>query len=486
MELTRLTIAQIHEGLTRKTFSCRELVSAHLARIERIEPAVKAFITVAPDYALRAAERVDRAISGGAEPRALSGIPVAVKDNINTQGVKTTCGSRILAGYVPPYSATVVQRLEAAGAVIVGKTNCDEFGMGSSTENSAFHVSCNPFALDRVPGGSSGGSAVAVAAYEAVGALGSDTGGSVRTPAAFCGVYGLKPTYGRVSRYGLVAFSSSLDTIGSFARTVQDLCVMLQVTAGHDRHDMTSHRSEPENYSAALAAPLKGMKVGVPYSLLESGIDPSIRQGMERTIEALKQQGCALLPVELPHASSGVAVYYLIAPSEASSNLARYDGVKYGYRADHFSNLSEMYRRTRALGFGKEVKRRIMLGTYALSSGYYDAYFLKASKVRTLLIQDFQNAFSRVDVILMPTTPTPPFRVGEKADDPLAMYLTDVFTVLANLAGIPALSVPAGYSDQNLPVSVQLLAGHFQEGKLLNVAYHLERSLALPPPRLVV
>ncbi|HEY2931139.1 MAG TPA: Asp-tRNA(Asn)/Glu-tRNA(Gln) amidotransferase subunit GatA [Acidobacteriota bacterium] len=486
MDLTRLTISQIHAGLTAKKFSCREIISAHLKRIDQVEPKVKAFITVAPEYALQAAEKADREISSGAGLRALTGIPVAIKDNISAQGLKTTCGSNILASYVAPYSATVVERLVEAGAVIVGKTNCDEFGMGSSTENSAFHVSRNPFALDRVPGGSSGGSAVAVAAYEAMGALGSDTGGSVRTPAAFCGVYGLKPTYGRVSRYGLVAFSSSLDTIGSFARTVEDLAVLFRTTAGHDSRDMTCHPSEPEDYSSALAASLKGVKIGVPFSLLESGLDASIQQGMERTVETLRQMGCEMLPVELPHSSSGVAVYYLIAPSEASSNLARYDGVKYGYRAEHFSNLREMYQKTRARGFGKEVKRRIMLGTYALSSGYYDAYFLKASKVRTLLIQDFRNAFNRVDVIVLPVAPTPAFRVGEKADDPLAMYLTDVFTVLANLAGIPGLSVPAGYSDQNLPVAVQLLAGHFQEGKLLNVAYHLERSFALPPPRLAV
>ncbi len=486
MDYTRLSISEIQDGLRHRKFTCREVASAHLKRIELAEPKLKAFLTVAADKAMERASALDRELEAGEPLRPLTGIPIAIKDNICTEGIRTTCGSRILANYVSPYSATAVERLKTAGAVIIGKTNCDEFGMGSSTENSAFYITGNPYDLKRVPGGSSGGSAAAVAAFEAVGAFGSDTGGSVRTPAAFCGVYGLKPTYGRVSRYGLVAFSSSLDTIGPFARNVEDLAVLLQVTAGYDPRDMTSHPSPPEIYTSDLGAPLRNHRVGVPFSLIKEGVAGEIRDAMQQTIDSLKQMGCEIVGIELPHTSYGIATYYLIATSEASSNLARYDGVKYGYRAEQFSDLTEMYRKTRAAGFGAEVKRRIMLGTFALSSGYYDAYFLKASKVRTLLIQDFHKAFSRVNTILMPVTPVPPFRVGEKISDPLAMYLTDAYTVLANLAGIPGLSVPAGFSRENLPMAVQLLGNHFQEKSLLNVAWHLQKTHASTAPPLAV
>ncbi|MBI4455235.1 MAG: Asp-tRNA(Asn)/Glu-tRNA(Gln) amidotransferase subunit GatA [Acidobacteria bacterium] len=486
MEYCRLSIAEIQDGVRQKQFSCREVVEDHLKRIEIAEPKLQAFVTVAAELALTRASSLDRDLAAGGPLRPLTGVPVAIKDNICTQGIKTTCGSRILQNYIPPYSATVVERLESAGAVIVGKTNCDEFGMGSSTENSAFGPSRNPFALDRVPGGSSGGSAVAVAAYESVGAFGSDTGGSVRTPAAFCGVLGLKPTYGRVSRYGLVAFSSSLDTIGPFARNVEDLAVLLQVIAGHDPLDMTSHRGTPDSYQSGIGASLRGHRIGVPFTLVEQGVEAEILQALRRTTEILKQLGCEIEEIALPHSGSAIDTYYLIAPCEASSNLARYDGVKYGYRTRRFSDLTDMYRRTRAEGFGPEVKRRIMLGTFALSSGYYDAYFLKASKVRTLLIRDFQNAFSQVDSILIPVAPTPAFKIGEKMSDPLAMYLTDIFTVPANLSGIPALSIPAGYSRNGLPLAVQLLGNHFQERRLLNVAYHLRQALAVNPPPLAV
>ncbi|HEV8132670.1 MAG TPA: Asp-tRNA(Asn)/Glu-tRNA(Gln) amidotransferase subunit GatA [Acidobacteriota bacterium] len=486
MDYTRLSIAEIQEGLRHKKFSCQEITAAHLKRIAQVEPKLKAFLTVAGEEALARAAGLDKELEAGEPLRPLTGVPIAIKDNICAKGIKTTCGSRILGNYVSPYSATVVERLEAAGAVIAGKTNCDEFGMGSSTENSAFAITANPFDLERVPGGSSGGSAASVAAYEAVGAFGSDTGGSVRTPAAFCGVFGLKPTYGRVSRYGLVAFSSSLDTIGPFARSAEDLAVLLQITAGYDALDMTSHPSIPEIYTTGLDTPLQSHRVGVPFSLIEEGVEAETRQAMQRAVDALKRQGCQVHEIELPHLQYAIATYYLIATSEASSNLARYDAVKYGYRAEEFTDLIDMYRKTRAKGFGAEVKRRIMLGTFALSSGYYDAYFLKASKVRTLLIQDFQKAFASVDTILMPITPTLAFRVGEKTSDPLAMYLTDVFTVSANLAGIPALSIPAGYSAENLPVAVQLLGNHFQEKTLLNVAWHLHREFQLPEAKLAV
>ncbi|MBI3941173.1 MAG: Asp-tRNA(Asn)/Glu-tRNA(Gln) amidotransferase subunit GatA [Acidobacteria bacterium] len=486
MGYPRLSIAEIREGLRRKQFSCVEITQQHLKRIEEADARLKAFLTVTPESARARAAVLDQALAAGEPLLPLTGVPIAIKDNICTQGVRTTCGSRILSNYVAPYSATAVERLEAAGAVIVGKTNCDEFGMGSSTENSAFGPSRNPFDLERVPGGSSGGSAVAVAAGEAVGAFGSDTGGSVRTPAAFCGVYGLKPTYGRVSRYGLVAYSSSLDTIGPLARSVADLAELLQVIAGHDPRDMTSHGSAPDRYTSGLDAALRNHRVGVPFSLIEEGVEAETRRAIHRALDALERAGCAVEEIALPHLANAIDTYYLIAPCEASSNLARYDGVKYGYRSEHFSNLGEMYQITRAGGFGAEVRRRIMLGTFALSSGYYDAYFLKASKVRTLLIQDFQAAFARVNTILIPTAPTPAFKIGEKTSDPLAMYLTDVFTVPANLVGIPALSVPAGYTPDNLPVAVQLLANQFHEKALLHVAWHLEQAFALKPAALAV
>lgn len=483
-ERSHPTIRGIQASLRSGASSCREVASQHLERIAQAEPKLKAFLTVSADYALERASQLDAELRAGAPMRALTGVPVAVKDNICTRGIRTTCGSRMLEHYVSPYSATAVERLEAAGAVVVGKTNCDEFGMGSSTENSAFGPSSNPYALDRVPGGSSGGSAAAVASGEAVGAVGSDTGGSVRTPAAFCGVYGLKPTYGRVSRYGLVAFSSSLDTIGPMARSVEDLAVFLQVLAGFDPRDMTSHPGEPDRYTEGLDGSLRGHRVGVPYALIDQGVESETRRALESSVDALKQAGCQIEGIELTHLGSAIDTYYLVAPCEASSNLARYDGVRYGYRADPFADLSEMYRKTRARGFGPEVKRRIMLGTFALSSGYYDAYFLKASKVRTLLAQDFQRAFSRVDTILTPVAPTPAFRLGEKSSDPLAMYLTDVFTVPVNLVGIPGISVPSGFSSERLPLAVQLLGNHFQEKKLLQVAWHLERMLDLNPPAL--
>ena len=396
---------------------------------------------------------------------------MAIKDNICVTGMQTSCGSRILGPYHPPYDATVIERLRAAGAVIIGKTNCDEFAMGSSNENSAFGPVKNPWDISRVPGGSSGGSAAAVAAGIVPVALGSDTGGSVRQPAALCGVIGLKPTYGRVSRYGLVAFGSSLDQIGVLARNVSDAASVLQVIAGRDPHDATTADVPVPDYSAELNEDVRGLRIGVSRALLGEGLDPEVRSAIDKSIDAYRELGAEIVDVDLPHAQYAIAVYYIIATAEASSNLARYDGVRYGFRAEDAPALREMYRKTRDEGFGPEVKRRIMLGTYVLSAGYYDAYYLKAQKVRTLLRQDFANAFEKCDAVLTPTTPTPAFMFGEKSDDPLAMYLNDIYTVTANLAGVPGISVPCGLSSEGLPIGLQLLGPNWSEARLLRLAH---------------
>jgi aspartyl-tRNA(Asn)/glutamyl-tRNA(Gln) amidotransferase subunit A len=416
----------------------------------------------------------------------LAGIPVAVKDNISTRHLRTTCGSRILQGYVPPYSATAVEALESAGAVVIGKTNCDEFGMGSSTENSAFQVTRNPFDLERVAGGSSGGSAVAVAAGMASLALGSDTGGSVRQPASFCNVVGIKPTYGRISRYGLVAFASSLDVIGLLARSPRDAALLLSTVAGVDERDSTSARVPVPDYLAALENPVKGLRVGVPREFFDPGLDREVRSIIDAALRNAASLGCEIEDVSLPHTPHAVADYYIIAPAEASSNLARYDGVRYGHRAPNPRDLADMYVRSRSQGFGAEVKRRIMIGTFALSSGYYEAYYGRAMKVRTLIRQDYEKAFEKVDALLAPVSPTPAFRIGEKTDDPLAMYLSDIYTVTANLAGIPALSLPCGFTSGGLPVGLQILGSHFQEETLLRLAHHYVRSFPVVPPPLRV
>lgn len=469
---------QLAEMLRRRQISARELTEAVLARIEAVDGQVQAYITVTADAARRMADEADRRLAAGEGVTPLTGIPVALKDNLCWDGVRTTCASRILHNFVPPYSATVVDWLIQAGAVIVGKTNLDEFAMGSSTENSAFFVTHNPWDLSRVPGGSSGGSAAAVAAGEAVLALGSDTGGSIRQPAAFCGVVGMKPTYGRVSRFGLVAFASSLDQIGPFARDVEDTALLLQAVAGHDPLDSTSVNRPVPDYPAALRQGVKGLRVGVPREYFVQGIDPRVEQAVRGAVARLEKLGATVTEISLPHSEYALATYYLIAPAEASSNLARYDGVRYGYRAQGAPDVVAMFSRTRAEGFGAEVKRRIMLGTYALSSGYYDAYYLKAQKVRTLFVQDFQQAFQQVDIVVAPTTPTPPFRIGEKADDPLAMYLSDLFTIPANLAALPAMSVLAGFTEEGLPLGVQFIGPHFAEERLLQAAYALEQDLA--------
>nr|WP_242946639.1 MULTISPECIES: Asp-tRNA(Asn)/Glu-tRNA(Gln) amidotransferase subunit GatA [Carboxydocella] len=466
--------------LARKEISSVELTRAILDRIEQVDNQVQAFVTVTREQALAQAEEIDRRRQQGEELGPLAGIPFALKDNMCTRGIRTTCSSKILHNFIPPYNATVWDKLQAAGAVLVGKTNLDEFAMGSSTENSGFFPTHNPYDLERVPGGSSGGSAAAVAAGEALFSLGSDTGGSIRQPAAFCGLVGLKPTYGLVSRYGLIAFASSLDQIGPFARTVRDCALITQTIAGHDPKDSTSAGLPVPDYLQALEGGVKGLKVGVPREYYQvEGIQPEIRAAVEKTIKALEDLGAEVGECSLPHTRYALATYYLIAPAEASSNLARYDGVQYGLRVEG-EDIVEMYKKTRSQGFGPEVKRRIMLGTYALSSGYYDAYYLKALKVRTLIKQDFDQAFARFDVLLSPTTPTVAFKFGEKAADPISMYLSDIFTMSSNLAGIPAISIPVGLTD-GLPVGVQFMGKAFDEATLFRVSYAVEQAL-LPAP----
>ena len=484
-EINQLSIKQLHNGLKRKEFSVREVAGAFLDRISEIDGRVRAFITVKPERVLKDAEELDRKLTAGELSMGfLTGIPLALKDNIVTAGTRTTAGSRILEAYVPPYSATVTTRLQHAGALILGKTNCDEFAMGSSTENSAYFPTRNPWDLDRVPGGSSGGSAAAVAAAEVPAALGSDTGGSIRQPAAFCGVVGLKPTYGRVSRYGLIAFASSLDQIGPLARTTTDAAMLLQAIAGHDASDSTSSSKGVDNYLVEIGRDVKGLRLGIPKEWFGSGLDRTVESSVRSAISRLERLGCSIIEVSLPNTEYAISTYYIIAPAEASSNLARYDAVKYGYRVPNPKDLEDMYKRSRSEGFGAEVKRRIMIGTYVLSSGYYDAYFLKASKVRTLIAQDYSKAFEKVDLLVGPTTPSLPFKLGEKTGDPLEMYLSDVYTVTANLAGIPALSLPCAITDDNLPVGLQLLGPHFQEGLLLRVGHALEQELGLKRPLL--
>ncbi len=475
--------AQLASGET----SATEIVASTHARIEAVDGDVHAFLTPTPQLATERAEELDAYLSTGAPQSPVAGIPVALKDVLTTNGVRTTCGSKILEEYVPPYDATAWTRLAGAGAVLVGKTNCDEFAMGSSNENSAYGPVHNPWDLERVPGGSSGGSAAAVAAGEAVWALGTDTGGSVRQPASLCGVVGLKPTYGRISRYGLIAFASSLDTVGTFTRTVRDAASMLQVLAGHDPRDATSLDAPVPDYVRALDAGIDGVRVGVIGEAFGEGVDPAVAASVRAAVDRLDGLGASVGEAQLPHAAYALSAYYLIAPSECSSNLARYDGVRYGLRApgEHADSIAMMFA-TRGQGFGPEVKRRIMLGTYALSAGYYEAYYGQAQKVRTLVIRDYEAAFERFDVVVSPTSPTTAFRIGEKADDPMAMYLNDIFTIPANLAGVPAISVPCGLDDAGLPIGLQLTAPALEEAALLRVAHTLEAALALDlrPPLL--
>jgi len=471
---TPATLAETRDAVVSGARSAADVCREALARIDAADPSLHAFHTVTAERALARATEIDtnRARFRGAP---LAGVPVGLKDNICTNGVRTTASSRILETFVPPYDATVVTRLHAAGAVLVGKTNCDEFAMGSSTENSAFGPSRNPWAADRIPGGSSGGSAVAVAAGMTPLSLGSETGGSIRQPAAMCGVFGLKPTYGRVSRYGLLAFGSSFDQIGPVTRTARDAAIALGVIAGADPADSTASLEAVPDYTAGLTGETRGLRIGVPSRLLETGVDADILRAVRTAIDTLRARGATIVDIELPHAKYAIPVYYLVATAEASSNLARYDGVRYGLR-DTQNELGAMYSRTRERGFGAEVKRRIMLGTYVLSAGYYDAYYLKAQQVRTLILRDYAQAFERVDVVAMPTSPIPPFKLGERASDPLQMYLADIFTVSANLAGLPAVSVPCGFTADRLPIGLQLTGRAFDEGTILRTADAYERD----------
>jgi aspartyl-tRNA(Asn)/glutamyl-tRNA(Gln) amidotransferase subunit A len=474
------TLLGAAKAIRDKEISSREFTRALLSRIEWINPKINAYITILPETAMRDAEARDEEIARGHVRGPLHGVPVALKDIFCTKGIRTTCASRILRDFDPPYDATVTERIRAAGAVLLGKQNMDEFAMGSSTETSFFGPALNPWATDRIPGGSSGGTAAAVAAGACFAGVGTDTGGSIRQPASLCGVVGMKPTYGRVSRYGMIAFASSLDQGGPITRTVPDAAVVLAAIAGYDRRDSTSVDVPVPDYLAATERGVEGMRVGLPREYFAESLSASIKTAVTKALAALTSRGAEGVEISLPHTEYALSTYYLIAPAEASSNLARYDGVRYGHRADGAKGLIEMMSRTRAEGFGAEVKRRIMIGTYALSAGYYDAYYGKAQKVRTLLRRDFTEAFARVDVILTPTAPTPAFRVGEKVDDPLNMYLSDIYTIPASLAGIPGISVPCGLSPDGLPIGAQLLGKHFDEESLLAAAAMIEREIPLP------
>jgi aspartyl-tRNA(Asn)/glutamyl-tRNA(Gln) amidotransferase subunit A len=469
------TIDSIREGLRKKQFRAEELARETLAFAEAENPKTNAYVTFSPERAIAQARRVDETIARGEDPGLLAGVPIAVKDVILTRGLRTTCGSRLLANYIPPYDATAVIRLEQAGGVIIGKTNCDEFAMGSSNENSAFGPVRNPGAPDRVPGGSSGGSAAAVAQGTAVLALGSDTGGSIRQPASFCGVTGVTPTYGRVSRYGLTAFASSLDHIGPFSRSARDSAVLLRTIAGRDDMDSTSAFAPVPDYAAALDGHVRGMKIGLPKEFFE-GLARETGDLIMAAVGELQKLGCEIREIQLPHTTYAIACYYVIATAEASSNLARYDGVRYTARASSASTLAEMYRVTRDEGFGPECKRRIMLGTYVLSAGYYDAYYLKAQKVRTLVARDYAEAFEQVDAIVGPVSPFPAFRLGEMMNDPVAMYLSDIYTITGDLAGIPCMSVPCGKTPEGLPVGLQILTRHFNETDMFRLADAYQRG----------
>ncbi len=476
MNLGSLTIDGARSAVQERKTSAVALAESHYAKIESDDPKIGAFLTLSKERAMVQAAKMDALAAKGEKLPPLGGVPVGIKDVMVTKGVRTTAGSKILGEFIPPYDCTAVARLETAGAVVLGKLNCDEFAMGSSNENSAWKPVRNPHDLTRVPGGSSGGSAAAVAADMAVATLGSDTGGSIRQPASFCGVVGLMPTYGRVSRYGLIAFASSLDHIGPLTRTVKDAAIVLRTIAGRDPMDSTSAEVPVPDFVAELEKPVRGLKIGVAKEYLGEGLDAEVRTAIEAAIQKLARQGCEIVEVSLPHTKYAIPTYYIVATAEASSNLARFDGVRYGYRAKDARTLSEMYRRSRDQGFGAEVKRRIMLGTYALSAGYYDAYYLKAQKVRTLLTRDFEEAFKKVDAIVGPTSPTAAFKLGEKVDDPLAMYLADIYTVTADLAGIPGISVPCGETKEKLPIGLQILGRHFDESTILRVAQASEKA----------
>ena len=476
MSLSRLTIHELREMLVKRQVSAVDLTKDVLDRIEKVEDKVRAYISLDPEGALSQAEAADKKLKEGTGG-ALCGIPLSIKDVLCTKGMQTTCGSRILENFVPPYDATAIVKLKQAGAVLLGKVAMDEFAMGSTSENCAFGPPKNPWHTEYICGGSSGGSAASVAADECIASLGTDTGGSIRQPASHCGVVGLKPTYGRVSRYGLVAFASSLDQIGPLTKNVTDCALLMNVISGYDAKDSTSVEQEVPDFTKALTDGLQGMKVGLPREYFSKGLDPEVEKAVQQGINILREAGAETVEVSLPHTDYCVAVYYLVAPAEASSNLARYDGVRYGFRDNASDTLLDMYKNSRSLGFGDEVKRRIIIGTYALSSGYYDAYYKKASQVRTLIAEDFKRVFAACDVLASPVTPTPAWKLAEKIDDPLSVYLSDILTISANLAGIPGISVPCGFSGAGLPIGLQIQAAHFQEEKLLHAAYNLEQRL---------
>lgn len=475
MDITRLSAVELRKKLLNREISSIEIVESYYKNIEETEKDIDAFITLTKDEALRTARNIDEKIANNEEVGLLAGIPIAVKDNIATRGIKTTCGSKILENFVSPYDATVVEKIKREDAIIIGKTNMDEFAMGSSTETSYFKKTKNPHDLERVPGGSSGGSAAAVAGFEAPLSLGSETGGSVREPASFCGVVGLKPTYGLISRYGLIAFASSLDQIGPFARNVEDTALLLSVLAGYDEKDSTSVENKSIDYTKELNSNVKGMKFALPKEYFGEGIDEKVKAKVLEAVEVLKGLGAEVEEISLPYTEYALSCYYIISTSEASSNLARFDGIRYGYRAENYKDLDELYINTRSEGFGEEVKRRIMLGTFALSSGYYDAYYNKAQKIRTLIKRDFDKAFGKYDAIISPTAPILPFKIGEKINDPLSMYMSDILTVSVNLAGVCAISVPCGNLN-GLPVGLQIIGDRFKEQKILNIAYTYEKN----------
>jgi len=476
MDLCKLTIHELHDLILQKKATSREITEAFYRRIKQVDSKTRAYLLLTEELAYQQADQVDKKISRGEEIGDLAGVPLGLKDILCTKGIRTTCGSKILENYVPFYDGTVILRLREREAVFLGKLNMDEFAMGSSTENSGFQITKNPWDLERIPGGSSGGSAAAVAGDLCMAALGTDTGGSIRQPAHCCGIVGLKPTYGRVSRYGLVAFASSLDQIGPMTKDVTDCAIMMNAISGYDPSDSTSVNVETPDYKKSLTKNIRGTRIGIPKEYFVEGMDSEVEKAVSEAIEVFKRLGVQVHQISLPHTEYAVAVYYIIATAEASSNLARYDGVKYGLRSKEYRDLLEMYGHTRQEGFGKEVKRRIILGTYVLSAGYYDAYYRKASQVRTLMRTDFEQAYQEVDVIVTPVAPTPAFRIGEKVEDPLQMYLSDIFTIPVNLAGIPAIALPCGFNHEGLPIGLQIMGKHFDEGTLLKTAYAFEQT----------
>jgi aspartyl-tRNA(Asn)/glutamyl-tRNA(Gln) amidotransferase subunit A len=477
VKLSELKAWQLKNIMEKSEVTCQQIVSSVYDRIHELNPKINAYITLIEEQAKEAAKRIDQRRDKGEKLGTLAGIPVAIKDNICVKGIPTTCASKILSNFIPPYDATVIKKLREADAIIIGKTNMDEFGMGSSNEHSFYGIVKNPSDLERIPGGSSGGSAAVVASGMTTVALGSDTGGSIRQPASLCGLVGMKPTYGRVSRYGLVAFASSLEQIGPLSRDVRDCALLLSVIAQHDPKDSISLNVEETDYTKFLNGEVKGIKIGVPKEYFGEGLDSQVREAVESGIKLLEKQGMVVKYISLPHTDKAIATYYVLCTAEASSNLARYDGAKYGYRANGDFELSQMYKKTRSQGFGAEVKRRIILGTYVLSAGYYDAYYAKAQKVRTIIKEDFDKAFEKVDVVITPTSPTTAFKIGEKMDDPLTMYLSDIYTTSANLTGIPAISIPCGKDSKGLPIGLQIMGKPLSEGLLLKVAYALEQNL---------